>query len=160
MRNAAGISANPGYEKETDVHYWVTDGQGIFNHRMIWPMKYNLDNLVDRQMRLEFKVYDWDVGKDDLLGETRPNPNPNPNPNPTPTPTLTLRPTRTRTRTRTRTLTLTLTLALTLTQALTLTLRRVRHGGLEPRTDRLEPYRSGPATYALGPWLGQASRYS
>jgi len=36
MRNAAGISANPGYEKETDVHYWVTDGQGIFNHRMIW----------------------------------------------------------------------------------------------------------------------------
>ena len=73
MRNAAGISANPGYEKETDVHYWVTDGQGIFNHRMIWPMKYNLDNLVDRQMRLQVKVYDWDVGKDDLLGETQLN---------------------------------------------------------------------------------------
>jgi hypothetical protein len=73
MRNAAGISANPGYEKETDVHYWVTNGQGIFNHRMIWPMKYNLDNLVDRQMRLQVKVYDWDVGKDDLLGETQLN---------------------------------------------------------------------------------------
>ena len=27
--------------------------------------------------------------------------------------------------------------------------------GLEPTTDRLEPYRSGPATYACGPWLGQ-----
>ena len=34
-------------------------------------MKYNLDNLVDRQMRLQVKVYDWDVGKDDLLGEVQ-----------------------------------------------------------------------------------------
>ena len=57
-------------------------------------------------------------------------------------------------------LTLSLTLTLTLALTLTLTLRCVRHGGLEPRTDRLEPYRSGPATYALGPWLGQASRSS
>ena len=136
MRNAAGISANPGYEKETDVHYWVTDGQGIFNHRMIWPMKYNLDNLVDRQMRLEFKVYDWDVGKDDLLGETRPNPNPNPNPNPTPTPTLTLRPTRTRTRTRT----LTVTLALALIRRDADSHRRLPQRCLqEPRAQPLHP---------------------
>ena len=42
---------------------------GSFNHRMIWPMVYNQDNLLDKQMRLQVKVYDWDVGKDDLLGE-------------------------------------------------------------------------------------------
>jgi len=73
MRNAAGVSANPGNEKETDVHYWVTDGVGVFNHRMVWPMLYNLDNLTDKPMRLQIKVYDYDVGKDDLIGETQLN---------------------------------------------------------------------------------------
>jgi hypothetical protein len=73
MQNAAGVSANPGNEKETDVHYWVTDGKGLFNHRMIWPLLYNIDNLEDKPMRLQIKVYDWDVGKDDLIGETQLN---------------------------------------------------------------------------------------
>jgi hypothetical protein len=73
MRNAAGVSANPGNEKETDVHYWVKNGQGVFNHRMIWPMLYNLDSLADKPMRLQLKVYDYDVGKDDLIGETQLN---------------------------------------------------------------------------------------
>jgi hypothetical protein len=73
MRNAAGVSANPGNEKETDVHYWVKNGQGVFNHRMIWPMLYNLDSLTDKPMRLQLKVYDYDVGKDDLIGETQLN---------------------------------------------------------------------------------------
>ena len=73
MRDAAGASANPGNEKETDVHWMCTTGQGTFNYRMIWPMLYNLDSLIDKPMRLQIKVYDYDVGKDDLIGETQLN---------------------------------------------------------------------------------------
>jgi len=73
MQNAAGVSANPGHVKETDVHWFVTNGIGNFNHRMIWPMNYNLDNLTDKPMRLQVKVFDYDIGKDDLIGETQLN---------------------------------------------------------------------------------------
>ena len=84
---------------------------GQFNYRMVWPMLYNLDNLTDKPMRLQIGVYDFDLGKDDLIGETQlniddmlsaafknrernrfiqvgqmPNPDPNPNPNPDPSP--------------------------------------------------------------------------
>jgi hypothetical protein len=30
MRNAAGVSANPGNAKDTDVHFQVTDGEDSF----------------------------------------------------------------------------------------------------------------------------------
>lgn len=73
MRNAAGVSANPGNAKDTDVHFQVTDGMGQFNYRMVWPMLYNLDNLTDKPMRLQIGVYDFDLGKDDLIGETQLN---------------------------------------------------------------------------------------
>jgi hypothetical protein len=67
--NALGVSANPGYMKETDVHWWVTNGVGEFNYRMVWPLLYNLDKIEDKPMRLSVGVYDYDVGKDDLIGE-------------------------------------------------------------------------------------------
>ena len=73
FRNAAALSATPGNEKSTDVHPWVQNGKGEFNYRMIWPMLYNLDNLIDKPMRLQIKVYDYDLGKDDLIGETQLN---------------------------------------------------------------------------------------
>lgn len=72
-RNALGVSANPGYEKETDVHWWVTTGVGLFNYRMVWPMVYNIDKIQDKPMRLQVGVYDFDVGKDDLIGECQLN---------------------------------------------------------------------------------------
>jgi hypothetical protein len=68
-RNALGVSANPGYVKETDVHWWVTSGRGDFNYRMVWPLVYNLDKIEDKPMRLSVGVYDFDVGKDDLIGD-------------------------------------------------------------------------------------------
>merc|ERR1719171_260073 len=68
-RNALGVSANPGYEKETDVHWYVTQGVGNFNYRMVWPCVYNIDKIGDKPMRLQAGVYDFDVGKDDLIGE-------------------------------------------------------------------------------------------
>jgi len=67
--NALGVSANPGYMKETDVHWWVTNGVGEFNYRMVWPLLYNTDKIEDKPMRLSVGVYDYDVGKDDLIGE-------------------------------------------------------------------------------------------
>lgn len=69
-RNALGASANPGYCKETDVHWFVTqEGKGTFNYRMVWPCVYNTDKIGDKPMRLQVGVYDQDVGKDDLIGE-------------------------------------------------------------------------------------------
>jgi outer membrane biosynthesis protein TonB len=88
---------------------------GQFNYRMVWPMLYNLDNLTDKPMRLQIGVYDFDLGKDDLIGEVQLNiddmlsdafknrernrfiqvgqmPNPDPNPNPTPDPSPSPRP--------------------------------------------------------------------
>jgi hypothetical protein len=68
-RNALGVSANPGYVKETDVHWYVTNGRGDFNYRMVWPLLYNVDKIEDKPMRLSIGVYDFDLGKDDLIGE-------------------------------------------------------------------------------------------
>ena len=71
-RNQLGVAANPGYDKETDVHWWVKDGIGRFNYRMVWPCKYNHDMIEDKQMRMQITVYDHDAfDKDDLLGETQ-----------------------------------------------------------------------------------------
>merc|ERR1719235_2765987 len=69
-KNELGLAANPGYDKETDVHWWVKDGRGLFNYRMVWPCKYNCDMIEDKQMRLQFRVYDHDIAtKDDMIGE-------------------------------------------------------------------------------------------
>ena len=71
-RNQLGVAANPGYDKETDVHWWVKDGRGLFNYRMVWPCKYNCDMIEDKQMRLQFRVYDHDIAtKDDMIGEAQ-----------------------------------------------------------------------------------------
>ena len=71
-RNQLGVAANPGYDKETDVHWWVKDGIGRFNYRMVWPCKYNHDMIEDKHMRMQITVYDHDAfDKDDLLGETQ-----------------------------------------------------------------------------------------
>merc|ERR1712166_1265972 len=70
QKNADKMTGNA---KSTEVHPWVQNGKGEFNYRMIWPMLYNLDNLVDKKMRLQIKVYDYDIGKDDLIGETQLN---------------------------------------------------------------------------------------
>ena len=72
-RDAMGLSANPGFSKETDVHWWVTNGFGKFNYRMVWPCLYNLDKIKDKEMRLQVGVYDFDVGKDNLIGECQIN---------------------------------------------------------------------------------------
>jgi len=71
-KNELGLAANPGYDKETDVHWWVKDGRGLFNYRMVWPCKYNCDMIEDKQMRLQFRVYDHDIAtKDDMIGEAQ-----------------------------------------------------------------------------------------
>ena len=71
-KNELGLAANPGYDKETDVHWWVKDGIGRFNYRMVWPCKYNCDMIEDKQMRLQFRVYDHDIAtKDDMIGEAQ-----------------------------------------------------------------------------------------
>merc|ERR1719198_1266426 len=36
---------------------------------MVWPCVYNIDKLEDKPMRLQVGAYDFDVGKDDLIGE-------------------------------------------------------------------------------------------
>merc|ERR550514_1767222 len=47
-------------------------GRGLFNYRMVWPCKYNCDMIEDKQMRLQFRVYDHDIAtKDDMIGEAQ-----------------------------------------------------------------------------------------
>jgi hypothetical protein len=70
------LQGHKGFEKRTEIISGCqTAGNGagaVFNHRMIWPMKYNLDTLYDKQMRLAVTVRDHDdQSKDDLVGEVQ-----------------------------------------------------------------------------------------
>jgi len=71
-KNNLKAEANPGFEKQTDVHWYCRDGRGRFNHRMVWPMVYNLDGIYDKNMRLQVSVRDYDVsGKDNMIGQVQ-----------------------------------------------------------------------------------------
>jgi hypothetical protein len=71
-KNNVTLNANPGFEKKTDVHWFCNDGRGKFNHRMVWPMNYNLEKVTDKPMRLQVSVRDYDgVGKDELIGQVQ-----------------------------------------------------------------------------------------
>jgi hypothetical protein len=66
----------PGFNKRTNTvtgtTYAANQTGAVFNHRMIWPMRYNLDMLFDKQMRLQVSVRDHDgQSKDDLVGEVQ-----------------------------------------------------------------------------------------
>jgi hypothetical protein len=65
------LAGTPGFSKRTETVNDCRDG-AVFNHRMIWPMHYNLDTLTDKQMRLQVTVRDFDeASKDDLIGEVQ-----------------------------------------------------------------------------------------
>ena len=99
MKDSVTASANPGFEKLTDVHWcapsrrlslgeigrdlgdslidspgdhlgesrcarsernpplrYCNNGRGLFNHRMVWPINYNVDSIYDKPMRLHIAV--------------------------------------------------------------------------------------------------------
>jgi len=60
-----------GFEKRTETVNNCQSG-AQFNHRMIWPMTYNLDSIFDKQMRLQVSVRDFDTSsKDDMIGQVQ-----------------------------------------------------------------------------------------